>query len=90
MKTDTSHFYVDWISMNAIAQQLLGLKRYEDAKLLAETNVTEFPDKDLVMVTMANIYLALGEKENAIRFYNKALKITPTYEEAKNRLKELK
>lgn len=89
MKADSAHYYVDWISMNFIAQQLLTLKRYEDAKVISENNVNEFPDKDLVMVTMGNIYLAAGKKEEAINFYKKALQITPIYEEAKNRLKEL-
>jgi CubicO group peptidase (beta-lactamase class C family) len=89
IKTDTVHYYIDWISMNFIAQQLLNLKRYEEAKVIAENNVIEFPDKDLVLVTMGNIYLALNKKEDAIRFYKKALQITPLYEEAKNRLKEL-
>jgi len=89
MKKDTAHFYIDWISMNFIAQQLLDNKRYEDAKVIAGNNVIEFPDKDLVMVTMGNVYLAMGKKEEAISFYRKALQITPVYEEAKNRLKEL-
>lgn len=89
MKADTSHYYIDWISMNNIAQQLLSLKRYEDAKLISENNVTEFPNKDLVLVTMGNIYLALNNKVEAIKFYKKTLEITPFYEEAKNRLKEL-
>ena len=38
---------------------------------------------------MGNIYAALNKKEEAIKFYKKALAITPGYEEAKNRLKEL-
>ncbi len=89
MKTDSAHYYIDWISMNFIAEQLLTLKRYEDAKVISENNVHEFPDKDLILVTMGNIYLALNKKEDAITFYKKALQITPMYEEAKNRLKEL-
>ena len=89
MKADSAHYYIDWISMNFIAQQLLTLKRLEDAKLVSENNVNEFPNKDLILVTMANIYLALNKKVDAIKFYKKALQITPVYEEAKNRLKEL-
>jgi CubicO group peptidase (beta-lactamase class C family) len=89
MKTDTAHYYIDWISMNFIAQQLLDLKRYKEAETIAENNVAEFPNKDLILVTMGNIYLALNKKEEAIKFYKKALAITPVYEEAKNRLKEL-
>jgi len=89
MKDDSAHYYIDWISMNFIAQQLLTLKRYEDAKVISENNVSEFPDKDLILVTMANVYVALNKKEDAIKFYKKALQISPTFEEAKNRLKEL-
>lgn len=89
MKADSVHYYIDWISMDFIAEQLLNLKRYEDAKTIAENNSAEFPDKDLVMFTMGNIYLALNRKDDAIRFYKKALQLYPGYQEAKNRLKEL-
>lgn len=89
MKADTSHYYIDWISMNFITQQLLNLKRTAEAEVIGENNVKEFPDKDLIMVTMGNVYLALNKKEKAIQYYKKTLEITPIYEEAKNRLKEL-
>ena len=89
MKADSARYYIDWISMNFIAQQLLTLKKYEDAKVIAENNVREFPTKDLILVTMGNIYLALNRNEEAISYYKKALLITPMFEEAKNRLKEL-
>ncbi|MBK9465483.1 MAG: tetratricopeptide repeat protein [Chitinophagaceae bacterium] len=37
---------------------------------------------------MANIYLALNRKEDAIKFYRKTLQLNPESEEAKNRLKK--
>ena len=89
MKTDSAHYYVDWISMNFLADQLQTLKRYEDARIIAENNVLEFPKRDLVMVTMGNIYLALNRKADAMTYYKKALAIYPDYEEAKNKLKQL-
>ena len=89
MKADSAHYYIDWISMNFIAEQLLTLKRYEEARIISENNAAEFPTRDLVMVNMGNIYLALNRKAEAITFYKKALAIYPGYEEAKNRLKEL-
>ncbi|MBL7700989.1 MAG: serine hydrolase [Ferruginibacter sp.] len=89
MKADTAHYYFDWISMNFIAEQLLNLKRYQEALVIAENNTAEFPDKDFVMFTTANIYLALNRKEEAVRYYKKTLEISPGYQEAKNRLKEL-
>jgi CubicO group peptidase (beta-lactamase class C family) len=88
MSADTAHYYLDWISMNFLAQQLLDLKRYEDARQISENNVRAFPNKDLILVTMGNIYLALNKKEEAISAYKKALAITPGYEEARNRLRE--
>ncbi len=75
--------------MNFIAEQLLTLKKYDDALIIAENNVAEFYDKDLVLVTMANIYLALNRKEDAIKYFKKTLEINPNINEAKNRLKEL-
>jgi CubicO group peptidase (beta-lactamase class C family) len=89
MKADSVHYYIDWISMNFIAEQLLTLKRYEEARIISENNVVEFPNKDLVRVNMGNIYLALNRNEDAIKSFKKALEITPNYVEAKNRLKEL-
>lgn len=89
MKADSEHYYIDWISMNFIAEQLLNLKRYEDARIIADNNVAQFPDKDLVMLTTGNIYLALNRREEAIKFYKRTLEIYPGYQEAKNRLKEL-
>jgi len=86
---DTSHYYVDWISMNFLADQLLQQKRYEDARVIAENNVREFGNRDLVLVTMGNIYGKLGMKEDAIWSYKRALEITPGFEEARNRLKAL-
>jgi CubicO group peptidase (beta-lactamase class C family) len=89
MKADSVNYYIDWISMNFIAEQLLNLKRLDDAKIIAENNVAEFPDKDLVMLTMGNIYLALNRKEDAIKYYKLTLQLYPGYEEAKTRLREL-
>jgi CubicO group peptidase (beta-lactamase class C family) len=89
MKADSVHYYIDWISMNFIAEQLLTQKRYEEARIISENNVTEFPNKDLVRVNMGNIYLALNRNADAIKSFKKALEITPNYVEAKNRLKEL-
>ena len=89
MKADTAHYYIDWISMNFLAEQLLNLKRFDDARIISENNVAEFPQRDLVMLTMGNIYLALNRKDDAIKYYQETLKLTPGYVEAKTRLREL-
>lgn len=89
MKSDTIHYYVDWLQLYYLGEKLFSLKRYEDARIIAENNVIEFPEKDFVALSMANIYLALNRKEEAIKFYKKTLQLNAESEEAKNRLKEL-
>lgn len=89
MKNDTAHYSKDWLQMYFLGEKLLSLKRYEDARIIAENNVIEFPEKDFVALSMANIYLALKRKEEAIKFYKKTLQLNAQSEEAKNRLKEL-
>jgi CubicO group peptidase (beta-lactamase class C family) len=89
MKTDTANYYADWLQMYYLGEKLLSLKRFDDARIIAENNVQEFPDKDLIALSMANIYLSLSRKEDAMRLYKKTLQLNPAMEEAKNRLKEL-
>ncbi len=89
MKKDSAHFYIDWISMDNLGNQLFTLKRYDDARILFENNAAEFPAKDLVLISLAKTYEKLGRKNDAIIWYKKTLAINPGYEEAKNRLKEL-
>jgi len=89
MKIDTTHFYIDWLQMYYLGEKLLSTKRYNDAKIIAENNIVEFPDKDYIALSMANIYLSLNRKEEARKFYKKALELNPEMEEARNRLKEL-
>jgi tetratricopeptide (TPR) repeat protein len=89
LKVDTANYYVDWLQMYNLGEKLLRLKRYEDARIIAENNALEFPKIDLVALSTANIYLALNRKEDAIKYYQKTLQLNPGIEEAKNRLKEL-
>ena len=72
-----------------MGNQLYDLKRYEEAKVIFENNATEFPDKDLVLLSLAKTYQALGRKEDAITWYKKTIALGTANQEAKNRLKEL-
>ncbi len=89
MHQDSSTYHTDWLQMYYLADKLLLLKRYEEAKIIAENNVSVFPDKDYIALSMANIYNALNRKEDAIKYYKKTLQINPDFEEARNKLKEL-
>lgn len=89
MKIDTAHYYVDWVQMYYLGERLLNLKRFDDAKIIAENNVIEFPDRELITLSLANIYLALNMKADAIKFYKKTIQLNPLSDESKNRIKEL-
>ena len=89
MKKDTAHFYIDWISMDFLGNQLFTMKKFEDARIIQEHNAAEFPDRDLVLNSLAKTYEELGRKEDAVIWYKKVLAVNPKFEEAKNRLKEL-
>ncbi len=89
MKTDSTHYYIDWLAMNQLGDQLYDLKRYEDAKYIFENNAGEFPQKDIILFSLAKTYEKIGRKVDAIAWYKKALAINSGYEEAKNRLKDL-
>jgi CubicO group peptidase (beta-lactamase class C family) len=89
MKKDTAHYYIDWLAMDQLGNQLFTLKRYEDARIIFENNASEFPERDLTLFSLAKTYEITGRKEDAITWYKKVLKLNPGYEEAKNRLKEL-
>lgn len=89
MKKDTAHYYIDWLAMDQLGNQLVALKRYEDAKAVFENNVAEFPTRDLLWLDLAKTCEALGQKEAAIAHYKKAIAVNPNNEEAKNRLKSL-
>ncbi|MCE6991376.1 beta-lactamase family protein [Dyadobacter sp. CY323] len=89
MKSDTARYYIDWLAMDHLGGQLVALKRYEDAGLLLEHNAAEFPEKDLVLLSLANLYALIGRKQEARNYYKKTLSVNAKNEEARNRLKEL-
>jgi CubicO group peptidase (beta-lactamase class C family) len=90
MKADTANYYIDWLAMNQLGDQLFTMQRYEDARMIFENNTAEFPDRDYIMTSLAKTYEKLGRKADAIGWYKKAVALNPKNEEAKNRLKELK
>ncbi|MBC7873943.1 MAG: serine hydrolase [Ferruginibacter sp.] len=89
MKADTANYYIDWLAMNQLGDQLFTMQRYEDARMIFENNTAEFPERDYIMTSLAKTYEKLGRKADAIAWYKKAVALNPKNEEAKNRLKEL-
>lgn len=88
-KKDTANYYIDWLAMDQLGNQLFSAQRYNDALLIFENNAHEFPQRDLVLISLAKTYEILKRKEEAISYYKKAIAVNANNEEAKNRLKEL-
>jgi CubicO group peptidase (beta-lactamase class C family) len=89
LKKDTARYYIDWLSMDYLGNQLFTLRKYDEARIIFENNVVEFPDKSLVLISLAKTYQELGKFQDAIKWYKKTLAVNPEFEEAKNRIKEL-
>jgi CubicO group peptidase (beta-lactamase class C family) len=89
MKKDTAHYYINWLSMDFLGNELYNLKRNDEARIIFENNAAEFPDKDIVMLSLAKTYDALGRKQDAVIYLKKTIALNPGNEEAKNRLKEI-
>lgn len=89
IRNDTSHYYTDWLSIDGLGNQLYTIKRFDDARIIFENNAKEFPNHDIVLLSLAKTYETLGRKEDAITFYKKAIKLNPGNEEAKNRMMRL-
>lgn len=89
LKADTAHYYVDWLAMDQLGNQLYNAKRYEEARMFFQLLTVEFPQRDLVFTDLAKTYEALNNKKEALVNYKQALVINPKNEEARNRVKEL-
>lgn len=90
MKADTAKYYIDWLAMNQLGDELYNLKRYEDARVIYENNAAEFPTRDLALYSVGKAYEASGKKEEALKWYRRAVELNPAYEEAKSKIKELR
>jgi CubicO group peptidase (beta-lactamase class C family) len=89
LKKDTANYYIDWLAMDQLGNQLFTLKRYDDARIIFENNAVEFPERDFVLLSLAKTYEAMGRKEDAITWYKKTRVVNPRNEEAKAKLKAL-
>lgn len=69
---------------------LLRLKKVDDAIELFKQNTADFPDSANAWDSLAEAYLTKGEKELAIKYYEKSLELNPKNDGAIEQLKKLK
>jgi tetratricopeptide (TPR) repeat protein len=77
-------------SLNALGYELLGAGDVAGALVAFRKNAEQFPASGNVWDSLAEAYLADGQRELAEIYYRKALELDPTNENALEKLRELR
>jgi len=77
-------------SLNAFGYTLLGEGDVDAAVRVFLLNVEEFPDSGNVYDSLAEAYMQRGDRDLAVRNYERSLELDPTNENAMRRLEELR
>ena len=75
--------------LNDLANELIKLDKEEEAKLIFELNLKEFPDEYLPYFSLGGYYQTQNNQQKAIEFYKLALEKNYNNETIKSRLKGL-
>jgi len=91
VKADPKSKYVNSeAAMNRFGYTLLGAKRIADAIEVFRLNVDAYPRSANVFDSLGDAYEAAGQKDEAIKSFERALSIDPNYPSALTALKRLK
>lgn len=90
LKAGKGGYFFNERQFNSAGYMLLNSGRVEEAVALFKMNMELFPDSWNVYDSLAEAYAVKGEKELAIKYYDKALQLNPDNQNAKERLKNLK
>ena len=81
--------YTSESDLNGLGYRLLSRKRFKEAIEVFKLNVSAYPQSANVYDSLAEAYLASGDKQEAIENYRKSLELDPQSESAKKALREL-
>jgi tetratricopeptide (TPR) repeat protein len=76
--------------LNRLGYQLIELERLEDAIKILALNIEVYPKYANGYDSLGEAYLIAGDKENAIKYYEKALELDPKMGSAIEALKKLR
>jgi len=76
--------------VNRLGYELLSRKQIDQAIEVFKLNVVEFPESTYSFDSLADAYAARGDKELAIKNYQRAVELDPTNETAKELLEKLR
>jgi tetratricopeptide (TPR) repeat protein len=90
-KADSTNAYVDTErSINNLGYRLLGMKRWEQAIEIFKLNVESYPQSPNAYDSLAEAYFMNGNKELAVKNYERSLELNPANSNAVEKLKNLK
>jgi tetratricopeptide (TPR) repeat protein len=83
-------YYVSESRLNALGYSLLGMKKVREAIEIFKLNVEAYPQSPNVYDSLGEAYAVSGDKELAIRNYQRALALNPQNTNAADMLKKLR
>ncbi len=90
-KSNPNHVYIETESeINRLGYRLMGEDRPVDAIEIFKLNVEFYPGSANAYDSLGEAYLKKGEKESAIKNYEKVLEINPNFQSAIEALKKLR
>ena len=88
--TDNQGYNISESNINSIGYELINQDRNMDALKILKLNTEKYPDDFNTHNSYGEILLLTGDKENAIKAYEKSLALNPDNENAKKVLLEIK
>jgi CubicO group peptidase (beta-lactamase class C family) len=76
--------------INSLGYQLLQIKKVDDAIEVFKQNTADFPDSANTWDSLAEAYMIKGEKDSAVKYYERSLELNPKNNNAVEQLKKLK
>lgn len=83
-------YYVSENQLNALGYRLLGMKKVREAIEIFKLNVEAYPQSPNVYDSLGEAYMVNGDKELAIRNYQRAVELNPQNANAAEMLKNLR
>ncbi|HBC79407.1 MAG TPA: hypothetical protein DCZ51_12295 [Bacteroidales bacterium] len=76
--------------LHQIGSNLLGENKINDALKVYQLNYKDYPNSFTTNDALAETYLKMGEKKEALKFFKKSVELMPDYEYGKKMIEELK
>jgi tetratricopeptide (TPR) repeat protein len=90
-RQDPAHAYLETEGdVNRLGYDLLRDEKIDDAIAIFRVNVEAYPQSANTYDSLAEAYLKKGNKDEAIKYYSKALEVNPNFASAIEALRQLK